>query len=155
MKDEILQIRNTVKPSIIAKQAIRAVVDGNTDPLTVWMNLQRFKVAIKYFESDNRVFDAVSKELSKYGESQRFGDCVLTEREAGVQYDFSQCGDPYLKELYQQAEEIKANIKSRELFLKGIPPVGIEYVDERTGEVCTIYPPVKTSKTIIQTTFDK
>ena len=41
-------------------------------------------------------------------------------------------------------------LKEREIFLKAIPVAGIEITDENTGEICRIFPPAKSSKTILK-----
>ena len=91
------------------------------------------------------------RELSKYGKSHIFGDCRLEEAESGVKYDYSMCGDSKLAEMYKTLEAVKADIRERETMLKSLPKSGM--ADPETGEM--VYPPARSSKTIIKTTFKK
>lgn len=149
--NDIQLLRETATPAVLAQNAIQAVVDGEIDPITAHINVSKMEQAIKTFKADDRVRDITLRELSRYGKRGVFGDCTLEEAEAGVRYDFSICGDSRLEELYKMRQAIDEDIKEREAFLKSIPLSGVALPD--TGEV--VYPPAKTSKTIIKTTFKK
>ena len=151
MANEIQLLRETAPVSELAGQAISAVVEGYVDPITAWCNIRRMKAAIEMFEKDAQVMDITLRELSKYGQRHQFGDCTLEEVEAGVRYDFSECGDSRLEELYEQRDSIAAAIKGREGMLKALPASGM--ADPETGEM--VYPPARSAKTTIKTTFKK
>ena len=91
------------------------------------------------------------EELAKYGKSHQFGDCRLEEAESGVKYDYSMCGDSKLRDMYETLEALKVDIKEREMMLRSMPASGL--ADPETGEV--LFPPARSSKTIIKTTFKK
>ena len=95
--------------------------------------------------------DITLRELAKYGKKQSFGDCTLEECEAGVKYDYSECNDSELEALEKQRHELDIKIKQRQATLKSLPFGGLCNPD--TGEM--IYPPAKSSKTTIKTTFKK
>ena len=61
------------------------------------------------------------------------------------------CGDSELNDMYKTLEALKADIKGRETMLRNLPRSGV--VAPETGEM--IYPPARSSKTIIKTTFKK
>ena len=149
--DDIQLLRETATPAVLAQNAIQAVLEGEVDPITAHINVSKMELAIKQFKTDERVRDVTLRELWKYGKKQSFGDCTLEEAEAGTRYDYSECGDSRLEELYAMRQALDADIKEREAFLKSIPPSGV--ADVETGEV--VYPPAKSSKTIIRTTFKK
>lgn len=148
---DIQLLRETATPAVLASNAIQAVVDGEIDPITAHINVSKMEQAIKTFKADDRVRDITLRELSRYGKKQSFADCMLEEAEAGIRYDYSKCGDSRLEELYAMRQALDADIKEREAFLKSIPLSGVALPE--TGEV--VYPPAKTSKTIIRTTFKK
>lgn len=149
--NDIQLLRETATPAVLAQNAIQAVVDGEIDPITAHINVSKMEQAIKTFKADDRVRDITLRELSRYGKKQSFADCMLEEAEAGIRYDYSKCGDSRLEELYAMRQALDADIKEREAFLKSIPLSGVALPE--TGEV--VYPPAKTSKTIIRTTFKK
>ena len=151
MESNIQLLRETAPVGELANRAISAVVDGYVDPITAWANIKRIKAAIELFEKDNQVMDITLRELSKYGQRHQFGDCTLEEAEVGVRYDFSECGDSKLSELYALRDANAAEIKAREAMLKSLPHSGM--ADPETGEM--VYPPARSSKTTIKTTFKK
>lgn len=144
-------LRETATIADLANNAILAITEGEVDPITAHINLSRMEAAIKRVKDNADVRDITLRELAKYGKKQSFGDCTLEETEAGVKYDYSMCGDSELNELEALKFEIETKIKARQAFLKHIPISGV--ADSTTGEV--VYPPVRSSKTIIKTTFSK
>lgn len=142
---------NTKSAAEMAEMAVSAVVNGEVDPIKAHINVSRMEAAIKLYKDNPDVRRITLDELSKYGKSATFGDCKLEESEAGVRYDYSGCGDSKLEDLYRQLDDVKAKIKEREDMLKHLQPCGA--ADPDTGEI--MFPPVKTSKTTIKTTFKK
>ena len=73
----------------------------------------------------------------------------FTPKEAGSRYDFSKCNHPQWIELDSKEKSIKDAKKEIETTLKSISkPLTI--VDEQTGDVVEVLPPIKYSKTIIE-----
>lgn len=144
-------LRETASVAVLANTAIQAVIEGEIDPITAHINISKMENAIKVFKANDQVRDITLRELAKYGKKQSFGDCTLEEVEAGVKYDYSACGDSELEELYKMRQTLEESIKQREAFLKNIPIAGI--VIAETGEL--VYPPARSSKTTIKTTFKK
>jgi hypothetical protein len=71
------------------------------------------------------------------------------KKEAGAKYDFSNCNHPKWIELSQKENEIKEQKKEIETTLKTIKaPMTI--VDNETGDIISVNPPIKSSKTIIE-----
>ena len=135
----------------MAEMAVSAVVNGDIDPIKAHISVSRMEAAIKLYKDNEDVRRITLDELAKYGKTATFGDCKLEEAETGVRYDYSGCGDSKLAALYDKLEALKAEIKSREDMLKYLQPG--EDVDPNTGEF--MYPPVKSSRTSIKTTFKK
>ncbi len=135
----------------LAETAIAAVVGGNIDPIQAHISVSRMEAAIKAYKGDDRVREITLREVEKYGKRATFGDCTLEVRETSGRYDFSECGCSRLADLYARREEIDAEIKALENSIKNLPPTGM--ADTETGEI--IYPPARSSKTTIATTFKK
>lgn len=72
------------------------------------------------------------------GEKYTGHNVTINEQMVGVRYSFKECGDPVWNELNEK-------IKNRESFLKTIKGSKTELIEE-TGEVVTIYEPVKSGK---------
>lgn len=150
MSNIILQ-RETASIAEIANQAIMAVREGEIDPLLAHYNVSKMEAAIKAFKENPHVKAITLDELSKYGYKKSYGDCLIEQIEAGTKYDYSGCNDSELTELEALKADVEARIKARQATLKSLPLRGL--ADPETGEM--IYPPVKSSKTSIKTTFKK
>lgn len=149
--EQAILLLNEKSAAEMAEMAVSAVVNGSVDPIKAHINVSRMEAAIKIYKDNEDVRRITLDELAKYGPTATFGDCKLEQAETSVKYDYSGCNDSTLAELYDQLEALKAKIKAREDMLKHLQPSGA--VDPDTGEI--MYPPVKTSKTSIKTTFKK
>jgi hypothetical protein len=95
---------------------------------------------------DKELINMLRDEVTKYGKSFTTPRGVKFElAETGTAYDFSQCNDPELALLEQQAKELTEKVKARKEFLKTVPSKGLE-VHAGEGELVTVYPPSKSSK---------
>lgn len=148
---DIILLRQTQSIQALANMAINAVLEGEVDPITAHINVSKIEAAIKAYKEHPDVRDITLRELAKYGKKQSFGDCTLEECEAGVKYDYSECNDSELEALEKQRHELDIKIKQRQATLKSLPFGGL--CNPNTGEM--IYPPAKSSKTTIKTTFKK
>lgn len=96
--------------------------------------------------------DSVVKELAKDKDRKDYFGYKVEVCEAGTKYDYSNCGDAKWYELQEQLAHLQAQIKDREVFLKGIKePLAV--LNEETGEVFKVSPPVKTSTTTAKFTL--
>lgn len=139
-------------PEEIAEKAVSSVEDGEIDPLKAYAFMMRFQRAAEIFRNASPVVDAAFSELAKYEKNTATMDGVrLEQTEAGVKYDYSGCGDSELARLSAEMEDLKARIKDRERVLRALPPSGM--ADPETGEI--VFPPARSSKTIIKVTFTK
>lgn len=140
-----------------ARQAVAAITGGEVDPLTAYVNINKIKKVVEEVGKDPEVTRTIVDYIGQRGDAREgltVGDCKAQVCEAGVTYDFSECGDPQLADLYAEADAIKERIKTRENFLKSIDGHAT-VVDENTGEVVTIHPPARSSKTTVKLTFKK
>lgn len=148
-KKQTLIIQDTRSVADIVESAVANIVEGNIDPMQAYAVLTTFERAIAKIKDNKQVRDICLRELSKYGkQGATIGDLVFTEAEAGVKYDYSNCGSSTYAELIAERSALDAEIKRWEQTLKGLPTSGL--ADPDTGEM--LYPPVKSSKTIIKAT---
>jgi hypothetical protein len=152
MENNALIIQDTRSVADIVASARNNIIEGNIDPMQALAVLTSFERAIEQVKNDPQVRDICLRELSKYGkQGATIGEFTFTEAEAGVKYDYSQCGCSEYAELIAQRAEIDAHIKEWEKVLKSMPATGL--ADPNTGEM--LYPPVKSSKTIIKATIKR
>lgn len=142
-------IQDTRSIAEIVDSAVMNIIEGNIEPMQAYAVLTTFERAIAKIKDNEQVRDIALRELSKYGsKGATIGDFTFTQAEAGVRYDYSQCGCSRLDELYETKKAIDADIKEVEAALKALPQGGL--ADPETGEMW--YRPAKTSKTIIKAT---
>jgi len=137
-----------VQIDVFSDQVIESVRQGETNPLEVLVIIKAFEKANDRIYKELR--DNFVNEASKYPEkSFEFNGAKLEKAEVGTSYDYKSCGDPVYNNRLAMFETMKQQLKEREDFLKSIKePVTI--IDESTGEVVKITPPVKTSTTSIK-----
>lgn len=104
---------------------------------------------------DKELIGMIREEVGKYGKSFTTPRGVKFElAETGSSYDFSQCNDPELALLEQQSKEVSEKLKQRKEFLKTVPSKGLE-IHNGDGELVTVYPPSKSSKSSYKVSLPK
>ena len=139
IKLEALLTMDKASISEAISDKIEQVDEGFIDALDVFVYAKK----LEYFTKTllDNIKDKVvipEKDYAKFG-------VELSERMAGVKYDFSECGDAKHNALTEQLNNLKEEIKERENFLKGVK-TKMTLVDDVTGEVSEINPPVKSGK---------
>lgn len=149
----------SLNPTSVAeavKQAKEAIIQGTVDPIIAHINVQKMAKIIEEYSKDKQVRRITLDALELYGQKTvTKGDAKLEITETGTRYDYSTTGDAKIAELYELKKALDADIKEREQYLKSLPSSGVSVIDPDSGEVATLYPPVKTSTTWIRTTFAK
>ncbi|MCR9066769.1 MAG: hypothetical protein NXI00_22555, partial [Cytophagales bacterium] len=77
---------------------------------------------------------------------------VKMTKSQSTRYDYSGCQDPELNDLTKELAILTEKIKARESFLKGLKKP-LTVIDEETGDISKIFPPVKLSTDVIKCTF--
>jgi len=102
---------------------------------------------IKQITSNPVYRDIVVTEAAKYGKTFEQHNAKFEIKEAGVKYNYENCGDPVLQSLEQKFEAIEMDVKDRQKFLRSLPESGMEILID--DELIKIYPPSKTSTTSV------
>lgn len=108
---------------------------------------------IKEVKGNPDYLNAVCDEVAKYGKAKETESMKIELAEVGVKYNFDVCGDPIIKDLQWQLDNLEAKVKERKEFLKTVPSGGMSLVME--DEIVTVYPPVKSSTSSYKTTIKK
>lgn len=132
--------------------AIERIIDGHEDPIKALITLKCMEEIIDKITGNKSFRDACITEAEKYGKTFDKVNAKLAIREAGVRYNFEECGDLELLELMTMRAELDEKIKKRQEFIKMIPIEGIEVINE-DGVISHIYPPSKTSTTTLTVTL--
>lgn len=146
---------NKFQQQMLANEIILPVIEGDVNPIDVYVKAKAIQDALKIVTDDDRVKDLVICEVEKYGNNTTYNSASLQVKEMGVKYDYSVCNDSIYNDLVDNIEKLKETLKQREKFLKSISSDGTLMVDEETGEVNKIYPPIKMAAQGISVTFKK
>ena len=131
-----------------------SLADGEVNPIEAVVK-SMYEVLSSFLKDDD-VKELVVNECEKYGkgETPSFAGAKVQVKETGVKWDYTDCGDPVYDSLSIQMEELKQRMKQRESYLKTITERKTE-IDEATGEIYTILPPVRTATTSYSITYNK
>ena len=139
-----LMANTSTQIDVFSDGVIQAVQGGEINPLTVLVQLRAMEQATERILKE--IHQNIMNEAGKYpGTSFEFMGNKITKAEHGTKYDYSVCNDPVLNDLVAEQEKIAAKVKARQERLKAqTTPETI--IDQNTGEVVTVSPPVKKSK---------
>lgn len=138
-----------------AQTLVTKVVEGEADPIQVFSTVKALVECLTIFLKDKDVVDSTIAACERYGKTGAlYNGANLCVAEVGVKYDYSACNDPEWDDLSKQRAELDAKIKARETFLRGIPREAT-IINEDTGEITKVVPPIKTSSTSVKVTFAK
>lgn len=136
----------------VAVSELTAKIDsGEVNPLQVLANIKSYE---KVFDKVKEVVITASlKEADKYADKEISEYGVKFEKmEAGVSYDYKQCGHSKYNEICNQIEELTVKKKEYEKLLQAIKQV-TPIADTESGEMMDVYPPLKRSTTTIKVTI--
>jgi hypothetical protein len=139
---------------IIAQQTIsNSLETGNV--IDMADAFAKVEFLIKEIKSSPDYIDYLREEVSKYGKSHTtLSGTKIELAEVGTKYDYQTCNDSELVNLNDQLLSIENAIKERQTFLKTLPISGMDVIMEG-GEVCKLYPPIKTSTSSVKCTIAK
>lgn len=135
---------------LFANQLIDDVEQGVTNPLALHI---RLKLIEKSFEKVYAAIkDRVVAEAEKHNQkSFDHMGCKIEVKEMGVKYDYSVCNDLEWNQVNELKKGYEISLKNRQEFLKALKKKET-IVNEETGEIMEIFPPIKTSTTSIAVT---
>lgn len=161
MENKLINFSTQMNPEVIADQIVKAINDGNLNPLEAAVGLKKLeKVIEQVFSSskgDKDARDARDKETQLFapkGKAQAFGATVEYVA-TSTSYDYSLCGHVEYDELARIATIVKARMDKIQKELVKLAPSTEENPNEvviRTvpvlkempyGEVVNLEPPTK------------
>ena len=136
---------------VFSDSVIRSVKEGEVSAIKVLIQLKAMEKATGRIL--NEIKENYLTEAEKHPESRfEYMGNQIEKAELGTKYNYDHCGDPVYRFHLQQVESATISLKNREAFLKALKePITI--VDEMTGEVVTIVPPLKSSTSGLKVTI--
>ena len=145
-------MRLPVKVSDIDNMAHRFVeaVKEEGDPIQVMVQIKQIDT---YLESIKKYLKGSALDnLSRRPSDECMG--AKLEVRTPAKYDYTNCGDPVWNDYQAQIAELDILRKGRELYLKSIKTQDT-YLNEETGELVTIYPPIASYNETLYITLPK
>jgi len=155
---------NRAQREAFVNDIVERIENGEADALKIHLLLKSMESIIETLtstdEKKNKLAETAKKyrkllldSAALYGKTFELFNARFDTKEVGTKYDYIQCGDAKLLELYAQQEALKEEIKKREKFLQAAPERGAILTDEESGETTTVYPPSRTSTTSLSVTL--
>lgn len=138
----------------LANRIILPVLEGDVSPVEAVVQAKSLIEVLTKFVNDDRIKDCTLSEIEKNGKEATWNGARITIKEVGTKYDYTDCNDPVYTKLLDQKKILDKQLKEREAFLKSLPN-RTTVVDEETGEVTTVIPPVRMSCQGYTVTFPK
>jgi len=137
----------------VANEMVQGIIDGNVQTEKALLTIRAIRMAME--SAEDKIKDQVIDELHKRGkEGFDVYGAKVNLKELGVKYDYTNCLDPIWNDLDAELKRVSDLKKEREAFLKSITKA-MTFVDDSTGEVVTIQPPIRQSTTSYTITFAK
>jgi hypothetical protein len=133
--DQILEFQNEILDS---------VTNGFEDPLFLLVKLKAFTKALD--GAIDSIQEYALSEAQKHGKSFAIYGAKVEVKEMGTKWYFDKTGDPIIARISNQKDQISKEEKDRQSFLKTLKEK-VSFLDEESGEVFTVYPARKESKT--------
>ena len=128
---------------VFSDQVIESVRQGEANPIEVLVIMKAFEKAQERILKEIR--EHYVNEASKYPENSfEFNGTKIEKAELGTMYNYAVCNDTVLERLECDFNTVKALLDERKKFLQALKQP-LTVVDELTGEVVKINPPVKKS----------
>jgi hypothetical protein len=133
--DQILEFQNEILDS---------VTNGFEDPLFLLVKLKAMSKALD--GAIDSIQEYALSEAQKHGKSFAIYGAKVEVKEMGTKWFFDKTGDPIIARIAEQKDQISKEEKDRQSFLKTLKEK-VSFLDEESGEVFTVYPARKESKT--------
>lgn len=134
-----------------ANQIVFEYKTGNKNPFDYLGELEFISQAIDKAKSEIR--ELLIDELHLYADKTKTKNGIQFKlKESGVKYDFTLTEQ--WNELNSELEQMKSQMKDLETHLKSLKTKQT-MVNESTGELIELFPPIKSSKTTIEITIPK
>jgi len=133
--DQILDFQNEI---------LESVTNGFEDPLFLLVKLKAFTKALD--GAIDSIQEYALSEAQKHGKSFAIYGAKVEVKEMGTKWYFDKTGDPIIARIAEQKDQIGKAEKDRQAFLKTLKEK-TSFLDEESGEVFTVYPARKESKT--------
>ncbi len=130
---------------------ISELESGMINPLDLLKQIKCFEKVIE--QTKDTLSKMAREEAEKYGTKNfEFKGVKIELAEVGTKYDYSHCNDFVMAKVSEDLAKLNETKKQRETFLKSLKEP-ISLIDEESGDVFQILPPVKSSSSSLKITI--
>lgn len=137
---EVLNLIDAASCERFGHDLAALVREGHIDPIEVRVKMKAWEKAFKAAET--AIAPEVEREAAKHGKAFDFMGAKCEWVPTYTAYEYDGCGYPAWEEADAAERSAKSSKKDAETFLKNVKQ-SFTMVDDRTGEVITINPPLK------------
>lgn len=133
---------------VFIDEVVSMVWEGNCNVLQVHNRVKMMEEVVKGILAAKEYKQGVLEEAQKQSYNVfNVGNAQWQIAELGVSYSYDNCNDSVLEGLQRELDHIQGMVDERKEFLRNLPEKGITSVNDETGEIERIHPPLKTSTT--------
>lgn len=140
--------------STIAEDLIAQVMTGMVDPMQAFIQIKAIAEVCEMFLKDAGIVEKTMDTVASYDGNLPALNGAKVTLTSTTRYDYASSRDPEYLELARQKEDVANKMKAREMFLKTLESE-IDVLNRETGELATIFPPVKNQSKSLRVTFAK
>lgn len=134
-----------------SSKIISELESGMINPLDLLKQIKCFEKVIE--QTKDTLSKMAREEAEKYGTKNfEFKGVKIELAEVGTKYDYSKCNDFVMAKVSEDLAKLNETKKQRETFLKSLKEP-IQLVDEESGDVFQVMPPVKSSSSSLKVTI--
>jgi len=135
---------------VFSDQLIAAVKEEGANPLEILVQLRAMeKVSARVIKE---IMENAVTMIDRYNGRFELSGNLIERAEVGTTYDYSKTGDIILERRVAIRDAADSLVKERESFLRSLKEK-ITLVDEESGEIYVVSPPIKKSKTGVKVTI--
>lgn len=136
---------------LFSSKIISELESGMINPLDLLKQIKCFEKVIE--QTKDTLLKMAREEAEKYGTKNfEFKGVKIELAEVGTKYDYSKCNDFVMAKVSEDLAKLNETKKQRETFLKSLKEP-IQLVDEESGDVFQVMPPVKSSSSSLKVTI--
>lgn len=136
----------------LANMIIAEVTDGIVDPAVLGVKIKWLQDVLE--KAYKGITDSIRSQAELYGKEgvKTIAGAKIELAEVGVKYTYS--SDVFWSRIKEKIEPLETELKEREDFLKHLSKPQ-EVIDDESGEVVRVVPPMRESKSSIKITLAK
>lgn len=138
----------------IAGELVARVKSGEVDPMQAFIQVKALAEVCEQFLKNEEIVEMTTDAIERCEDKLPVFNGAKVSITNTTRYDYESSNDPEYKSLLERKDNISSKLKARETFLKSLSDE-MKVVDNTTGEVIILTPPMKKQSQSLRVTFAK